>query len=223
MTDEVKVALIGGAVTLAAAIMQFVLPRFSKSKKVEDTPKLIYHPLFTRMDTMIGYIEHGFTLENKGKEAAFKELLLAKFKIWRTHLYELAEEVDKCIPLCENPACNKLYNMNMEYFNKAYADYSKFHYNSNYTADEIKAMEIVISKFNKWHESRVTSVIASIEDVCSSVFYVDCKTRQSVIFDLYIGAFAETMNDASRTLNELNGDLNGLVIRGIAVGGVPHV
>ena len=141
MTDEVKVALIGGAVTLAAAIMQFVLPRFSKSKKVEDTPKLIYHPLFTRMDTMIGYIEHGFTLENKGKEAAFKELLLAKFKIWRTHLYELAEEVDKCIPLCENPACNKLYNMNMEYFNKAYACEL-----AGEKAEAIAAYELFVSK-----------------------------------------------------------------------------
>jgi hypothetical protein len=78
-------------------------------------------------------------------------------------------------------------------------------------------MELVLDKFNKWHEHRVKRLEETIPLIYGSRFYEDCYTRQAVIFDMYLGTVADMIGDAEKTMNEINGDLAGKVFRGITI------
>ena len=74
--------------------------------------------------------------------------------------------------------------------------------------------ELVIQKFNKWHETRVKFTVAGVKSVCSSQFYKDNRARMAAVLDILTVAFHDTILDAERTLNSLNGELNNLKYKG---------
>jgi hypothetical protein len=176
-----------------------------------------YHPIFARMKAMETTIEVEFSLDNKGKELVFKEVMLLKYKIFHDNLKELAKATDACIKNCPGQECNAIYNRNIEVFERSIHEYNMHFQSNQYTQDERKCFEVVLEKFNKWHSQRVIDTKEAIEWICNNKFYTDCRTVQSIIFDWYIGAFVGTLTDADKTLNDINGDLKGLRFKGVRI------
>lgn len=215
------IAGIFGMLTVATpVVITSILSKKKKKKEQETHIKLKHHPVFARMKAYQSYIKTGFFLENKGKQEVFRNLLLNEIQIRHDLLYQLAEEVEACIESCsiENSVeCNKLYNLNMECLRKASELLINHYKTGEYTPDEQKVMELVLTKFNKWHEHRIKRLEESIPLIYGSNFYPDCHTRQAVIFDMYLGTIADMIGDAEKTIGEINGDLKGLVFRGITI------
>lgn len=216
-------ALITGIFGIIGMIVTYVLENRKREKAASENPhserhiKLKHHPIFSRLDALKTYINIGFEIENKGKQLVFKDLLVNKIEIWGDLFMEIADEIDNCVTRCETtPAqCNLLCNTNIIHFNKGLEKYTNYFMNANYTEDERKVLKIVMEKFNRWHRHRVEYIEKAITSVGNSKFYDGCRTKQAVIFDIYIGAFADMVNDAEKTLDEINGDLKGLTYKGV--------
>ena len=75
-------------------------------------------------------------------------------------------------------------------------------------------MGMVVEKFNKWYSPRTVRAENRMAMIANSRFYNDCVTRQAVVFDMYIGIFAEMMEDVESAIKDINGDLKGLTFNG---------
>lgn len=210
-------AIIG--VALPTLLTYFLYHKNKKNNKAHHV-KLVYHPIFVRLKAYKSYLALDFTLSNKGKEEIFKDLLINNVDIWSQTLYELAEEMENCITKCsfdEDNECNKLYNINMEYLQICIAKFANYYKTSKYSKEEQELLNIVMTKFNKWYNHRIKYIENSLLLICNSKFYGDCYTKQAVIFDMYLGMFADMLGDAEKTLNDINGDLTGRTFRGITI------
>jgi len=74
--------------------------------------------------------------------------------------------------------------------------------------------DLIVEKFNYWHQSRVKIVVEGIKAICSSQFYVSNTSRLAAILDLFTVAFHDTILDGERTLQSLNGDLDRMEYHG---------
>jgi hypothetical protein len=74
---------------------------------------------------------------------------------------------------------------------------------------------VVLERFSSWHESTINSMMAFISSVSVSPWHLDNYRRMVIILDYLIIAFHETLLDAERTLDKLNGELDTLVYNGI--------
>lgn len=220
---DIQKEIITGIFTVMGIVAPIIITYLLYDKKKRSNSqhiKLIYHPVLARLKAYKNYLNLDFTIKNKGKEVVFKDLLINNIDTWSKTLYELAEEVESCIEECPFDAdqeCNKLYNVNMEYLQLGIERFGAYYKNSNYTREEQDLLDIVMGKFNKWYSHRIQYVENSLLLVCNSKFYGNCYTKQAVIFDMYLGMFADMLGDAEKTLNDINGDLTGRTFRGITI------
>lgn len=220
MDPTVIVAIIGSCTTIGSIILTNYLnkKKQNSNRHPDGRVKLSYHDLFRRMDYWISYLNTSFHLSDTGKEAVMREMLVNKFQIWKEELYELSKEVQTCLNTCDKDACSKLVVMNIKAFTKAHERTMVFCNDPNrYSDDERKALSLVAAKFDRWHSRRIEYISSEIENKGNSAMHSDCYVRQVAIFDSYVGAFADTIFDAETTLNDINGDLNGLVFNGLVI------
>jgi hypothetical protein len=210
MNAEVWIAFITGIFGILTVIIKAIV---DKRKGFSRAVKLGEHPFFARMQLLRRHITTTFCLPNRGKQEVFKEILTNKIDATTAALKAAIPDIEKCA----SDDGTRLYNIHMEALQQSIRDFQQFYKNDRYTEDEQRALETVLQKFNKWNAERVDYMTETIQMVCSSPFYADCRTKASVLFDLYIGLFIDTLNDAERTLNELNGDLTGLTFKGIVI------
>jgi hypothetical protein len=225
---EIGKEIVTGVFAVLVVILPIILTyRFSEKKKKKKEEalatshvKLKHHPVFARLKAYQSYIKTGFFLENKGKQEVFRNLLLNEIQIRHDLLMELAEEIEQCMSHClveGEDECNKLYNRNLECLRNGVEALNRYYKTSDYTADEQRVLDTVMAKFNKWYEPRIKRLEETIPLICGSRFYADCYTRQAVIFDMYLGTIADMISDAEKTISEINGDLRGMVFRGITI------
>lgn len=227
IAKEFVSGLFGVLVVATPIILSALLAHWgSKKKKKKEEPsthvKLKHHPVFARLKAYQSYVKTGFYMENKGKQEVFRCLLLTEIQNRYDLLYALAEDVEGCMSGCTAKNandCNWLYNKNIEALGQGLEMLNTFYINGGFTEQEQSVLKIVLTKFNKWHEPRIKRMEETLPLVCNSKFYPDCYTRQAVIFDMYLGTISDMINDAERTLNEINGDLTGMVFRGITIEG----
>jgi len=92
------------------------------------------------------------------------------------------------------------------------------HFNSDlYSQEDKKLLNIVIPKFNKWCGTGYDLIIARIEEICESNLYVNNTSRNVVILLSYQIMLSLIILDASKTLNDLNGELSGLKFKGVLI------
>ena len=98
MNSEVLVSIITGAFGLVTGVATVWLTT-RKSKNIEQdendeaqTP-LKDHHFFMRLDALCDDVNRTFSLENKGKEAVFKDIIANQLELYKEKLGELATEV----------------------------------------------------------------------------------------------------------------------------------
>lgn len=213
MDAGVITAIITGMFGLIGGAGKLIFDK-RKSNAEESTPKLVNHPIFSRLDMVKNHIAMSFELQNKGKQEVFKDLLNSNIDIWSIVLKELAAELDILPSSIDSVELNTII---MKHFENGIREFNGYYKISRYTIDEQKCLDIVMAKFNKWNYPRIQTTHDRLQSICTSPFYADSKVKSAVILDLYLSYFIDILNDAESTLNELNGDLRGLVFRGVIV------
>lgn len=66
---------------------------------------------------------------------------------------------------------------------------------------------IFIEKYRKWNSENIKIMIDSVNQICSSKFYLTNYDKMLAILDVLKYSFRVMIIDAEQTINELNGDL----------------
>ena len=155
-----------------------------------------------------------FEFKNRGKEIIFKDILLHHLTIYNDIINKLAKEIDENSDMNSNELANRaisaVSDIRCQLNNFYIAD-------TTYTTSEKKALKIVLEKYNNWNFNRDSNMIEMISHVCGSTFYNTTYTKAVTILDLFLFAITETIEDANKTLNSLNGDLKGLKFKGVEI------
>lgn len=221
MTEEVTLELIKGVVTVIVALItgagayvggNHLIKRGSSNES--ERMKLSNHPLFARVELNKNVILTHFRLENKGKEVVFKEILIRHMEIYKKHALDLCANVED-----GNIAdSQELYNKSVETLSSIIKDLSQFYKFDNMFSDEERmVLDIVMSKYNHWNYDREKEIMDRIGEVCGSAFYPDTYTKAVTVLDSFLFAMNDTVSDANKTLNSINGDLKGLKFRGVVI------
>lgn len=223
-TDATALSLIiGGLTTIAVAGVTGyfgVLPqlRHRKEKQGQETaktstPDIADHPFFNRADVIKHHIMMTFTLENKGKETVFKDIMMNQIVIYQRTLHEVCQKVDNGAVVDSN----ELYNLHLKAVDEI--TYSHYHYykTMDYSPDEQHVLDIVMKKYVIWNKLRLEQLQDNMRTVCNSPYYNDVNTQAAVIMDLYLGIMVNTLNEGTLTLGTINGDLKGLSFKGITI------
>jgi hypothetical protein len=190
------------------------IKRNSNDEESSDKLKLIYHPTFTRIEYNKNEIRNCFELKNKGKEILFKEIIIKHLDIYKIYLKEFVIYIDNntCIDY------NELENRSIEVLNKIINELNCFYISDNsYSSEEKKVLEIVLDKYQLWNNHRQNIAVEMIKNVCGSVFYPSVYSKSVTILDVFLFLVTDAVDEAEKTLNGLNGDLRGLVFRGIMI------
>ena len=155
-----------------------------------------------------------FSIENKGKETVFKDILINELKIWKESLKAIAIEIDN---RHERLSIKEIENLNKEMLIETSKKICEYYKNEKYTKSEQKVLDIVIPKYCKWNEERMQSMYNAIEHVEDLNVIHNLKIKQSLIFALYNYSIVSSLLSAQNTLNEINGDLKGLTFKGIKI------
>ena len=214
MSDEIIVEIIKGIVAIIVSILTtysaILGTKLFKNKKIKINLKS--HPIFSRADLNKNIVLTYFSLENKGKETVFKDILVNHMDIYKNHTLKLCSEIDKI-----NDS-NDLYTASVDIMNDIIYNLRTFYKNNDsYTKIEKDVLDIVIAKYNNWDYDRELEVIARIQEICGSTFYPDIKTKAVTILDTFFFAMNDTVSAANKTLNSINGDLKGLIFKGVEI------
>ena len=214
MSDEIIVEIIKGIVAIIVSILTtysaILGTKLFKNKKIRINLKS--HPIFSRADLNKNIVLTYFSLENKGKETVFKDILVNHMDIYKKHTLKLCSEIDKI-----NDS-NDLYTASVDIMNDIIYNLRTFYKNNDsYTKIEKDVLDIVIAKYNNWDYDRELEVIARIQEICGSTFYPDIQTKAVTILDTFLFAMNDTVSAANKTLNSINGDLKGLIFKGVEI------
>ncbi|MCR3758656.1 hypothetical protein KYB31_06560 [Clostridium felsineum] len=206
-------AIVTGTISIIAFYIKERIKKKQECVKAIDLP-LSEHPFFVRSDMIKSNIQTTFTLTNKGKEAVFKDIIYNLINVFQIELSEISKRIDKNQLLDST----ELYNTHMEVLNKIIERHHNYYKdNSLYTKEEQNILDIVMRKFDLWNQYKINFLQEQIMSVCNSPFYKTEKIKAAVILDLYLGTSVDILNDAARTLNNINGDLRGFIFKNIKI------
>ncbi|MFL8711092.1 hypothetical protein Q3304_10005 [Clostridioides sp. GD02377] len=224
MTENVYLELIKSFVAIITAIITVVGAYLGRKKykiknkeqyRAKNNQLMLYsHPIFKKIELNKNIIKIHFTLENKGKEAVFREILINHMNIFKIHALKLCKKVDsgKIVDTDE------LYTESVYTLNNIIADLKSFYKDSNcYSQEEVNVLDKVMDKYNHWNSDRQQEIVARIQEICVSAFYTDIYNKSITVFDTLLFVMNDIMFDANKTLNNLNGDLVGLKFRGVII------
>lgn len=211
--DLIKIIITGVVSPAIALLSKYYLEKHSAKNKINDECiSILDHPFFERMKCLRSHIQYTFELTNKGKQEVFKDILLHKISYSLEQYNIFVQEVDRR----KNELSNEeLYNIILDALRRETELHSKYYLSENYSDSEKQCLSIVMTKFNKWHSPKLENIFQSVQIICFSKFYKDIITKTSVVLDVLLNNFIDTLNDAELTLNELNGDLKGLTFKNI--------
>lgn len=211
MSEGIIVAIVTGIFSTIAIVLN---AKMSIKKKKDYNVELKFHPFFARAEMLKNQVDHTFSIENKGKEKVFKDIIKSQIITFQDVLLDVATEIDNN----KITDSTHLYNKHLE----ALDDIIRLHHsyykcNPDYTIEEQHVLDIVMNKYDMWHQSKITFLQENIMSICNSPFYDTELVKGAVILDIYLSMTIDTINDASRTLNRINGDLKGLKFKDVII------
>ena len=222
MTDNVTISIITGTTALSAVAFKFFLDKFKKvNKKKPQILTAEESTLFSFLDKLEIDIIMNFKVSNdvsdyKAKEAAFKDIMINKIRIWRTVLIKLVQKV-RCTGNCDNCETSLIESrkLHMNTLSEGILVYTSYYKNDNkYTKNEVKALDVCMEKFNILHAGN-TQTVENMIDLThqhNKYFKRFCPIMaMGLILDAYKSAFYQMQLDVTKSINSLNGDLKGII------------
>lgn len=218
MTENMKLEIIKGAISLAATFITATAAYWGRKYLKKDGDykkiKLSSHPIFAKVEFNKNVILAHFKLENKGKEVVFREILIKHMDVYKDHASVLCGKLERL----EVTESNELYNSSVIALGNIITDLRQFYKEDDrFTDEEKQVLDIVMSKYNHWNYDREREILSRIQEICGSAFYPDVYTKAVTVLDTFLFAMNDTVADANKTLNSINGDLRGLKFRGVVI------
>lgn len=216
MTESFAITIVNGLFGVIIAVISATGVYWGAKlfKGKDGKAKLSSHPLFSKAEFNKSIILTHFKLENKGKEVVFKDILVNHMDIYKKHSLSLCELIDSE----DIKSSNELYYKSVEVMTSIITDLSTFYkYDTRFSQEEKQVLDIVMTKYNHWNYDREKEIISRIQEICGSAFYPDVYTKAVTVFDTFLFAMNDTVSDANKTLNNINGDLKGLKFKGVVI------
>lgn len=188
---DIGVAIVAIIVGAAPYILKLLPTKAHKLKNSE----LKSHPFFTRMRYHLQITIPNIKIENSKKKKMIITFLKIKFETWYDAYYaDIINNSNKFnrredrVPLCLY--CVKQYEEKIR---------------------EKGIPEIFIRKFSEWHKHHVDIAVDGIENIWQNDFYSSIEEKKAAELDLLLAAFAYTIVDVQKTLNDFNGELDEIL------------
>jgi len=185
--SPIGVAVVGAISLIYQTYAKIKLKRRSKnSDKYVDVDIILNSWFFIRMQQYRNYTIPNIKINHELKSLMIKKFLDIKFKTF----YDLLKNFDYSKP---EILIHSIMTIGVaEYERKA-----------------LKAgiPEMFLTKFNNWHRIHANTLIESISYTLKSNLYSTLQDKYLSIFDNILNAFSMTVQDAEKTMNEFNGEL----------------
>lgn len=211
---EVYGAVVAGIFTVFAVLIKFYLNGINE-RDIEFY-ELTDHPLFDRIDYMMNQIDYSLEYEDTGRYLLITDVMEKFFSVVKKELYEFADQAEDYER--EQIEFN-IHDIHMKVLNKIVKEYTDVDsYNSGMKDESRKTLKLFLEKFQSWHEERINFICQRSVEISNSDFYKRDAVKISVLFDVYVGILASTLEDANKTLRDLNGELDGMFYKEIEIG-----
>jgi len=206
----------GSAFVIAGLAIAMVYRFFSlqitlKEKQAEaelekHKPQPVHgHFVFANIDQWMAFNFHQLPINDPGRKQVFEDLLRIYFAQFATHLREFV--------------MLDYQRMSAEEFGKAaYFQFLDIMRDAKAKAGSQGIPVAVLEKFMKWNQPFMTTMGLRIQELARSQFHLSNYTTLIAVLDAYNWMLSDLVLSAEHTLKELNGDLDGVVYRGIACG-----
>lgn len=201
----VSVTLIAMVLFFAFAFGQIGLKYWQERLKPTIATNPRNHAFFSTSQRLIDYnIPRMRISGDEARNALFRNMLTLKLTVWRQTMLNLVARDFSTLKTFEIK----------ELFSKTIRDII-FSYEEDWKQDGVP--EIVTKKFGKWHAPRLEAVSVSANSVFDGRSFVTPNGMLNAILCLQNALLVETIIDAERTLGDLNGELSGLLYKGLTL------
>lgn len=184
-----------------------VIATYKFPHEVEIKAKdLINHRLFRELTCKISYDVKHLKIDEPLRQAIFRDFIGYKFEAIRDgYLKLIKKDIDH---MTNDELKNEITSTILDVIN----DYEG-------RARQGLIPEIVITKFNEWHQDRIEQLQSCINEICEDPILRSNAFKVKVFFDFNVWMIFLTMNDAAKTLIYLNGELSKQTYKGIKCAG----
>jgi hypothetical protein len=175
----------------------------TKKRMDKKTTFMRNHPFFSTIDYMIDVKIPGIHFKSGFKKTAFTDILMFKLRS--------SQEVFRNFVSNEsNLSVDAIEFRN--YSTKAIKDsYNRFMSD----CERAGIPDIVIESFNSWVNPLTRFLFSTVENVCDSKMYELNVDKLNAILSINLAIFDEMISNIELYLDEINGDFNGLVYKGV--------
>jgi hypothetical protein len=140
-------------------------------------------------------------LRDLGRREIFRDIIQIRYQIMKKHIVALDTNVTNDLSSAAT------YSMVTQCLHDWIEE-------SEYSAIQRGIPQPVVEKYRKWSSKNTEFALKAIEMVCFSTAYGDNEKRMDAIYSLFTAMLELTIAEAERSLNELNGELNGIEYKG---------
>lgn len=193
----------GFMTAFAGMTLYFLYKYFNKQLSYKKPSNLRFHQIFSNIDVWLTSRINNLNIECPLRSAIFKDFLKIKFRHAQNKLLQLIT-----IPNINNVDNTELENILLQSLNNIVLEYEL-------EARVMGIPEIVIQRFNYWHDGRVQMLKQTIGHVSHSTFLLNNLEKVSVVLDTFNTVLSMTLIDAEKTLIDLNGQIDDVNYNGI--------
>jgi hypothetical protein len=160
------------------------------------------HTFFYKMQHHINNTIPTLEIEEPLRQAIFRDFLLFKFSVLAKNLEKFIEDgnIDR-IP-------SELF------FTKMHKVFDDSITQSNQRSIDKGIPQVVLNKFQEWHKPIVEQFRMFLADVCRSTWYSNNTQKTVAVMDYLNVVLHFTLINAQKTIQSLNGELDGVEYRG---------
>lgn len=175
----------------------------TKKRMDKKTSFMRNHPFFSTVDYLIDVKIPGIHFKSGFKKTAFTDILTFKLRasqeVFRTFVANESNISVESIEFRNNVT-------------KAIKDsYTRFMTD----CERANVPKVVMESFNSWVNPLTRFLFSTVENICDSKMYELNVDKLNAILSINLAVFDEMISNIELYLDEINGDFNGLVYRGI--------
>jgi len=164
---------------------------------------LLDHPFFQRMDMWHRYDIPRLPIKSKFHRLVVTDFLLIKYRVFKNGIVELVN--DRTI-MELTPA-----ELAVKVISTLVALIDQYERETK----ELNIPEPVLTKFKTLHSPSMVFILKMAEDCCRGRLFQTNARRIEAVLNTLLFAFEVALVDAENTLGTMNGELEGLVYRGV--------
>ncbi len=160
-----------------------------------------YDILQSKLAYFIDFKIQNIYLRDLGRREMFRDIIQIRYQVMKKHITKLNAEINNEMTQVE------VYT-HVTHCLHDWVEESEQHTMRN------GVPQVVVEKYRKWSSKNTEFALKAIEMVCFSTAYGDNVKRMDAVYALFTAMLELTIAEAERSLNELNGDLNGIEYKG---------